>query len=56
MEAGKDYIQAIVTVTRALPIYKLYPNKLYRNYKKIVRRMQRGGKLLLYINHGLAGI
>ena len=44
MEAGKDYISAVAIIVRALPIYKLYPNKQYRNYKKIVRRMQRAGK------------
>jgi hypothetical protein len=46
MEAGRDYIQAIV---RALPIYMLYPNKQYRDYERIVRRMQRAGKSFISV-------
>jgi hypothetical protein len=43
LEAGIDYIQAISTIVVALPTYKLYPNKTFRNYKAIVTRMRRAG-------------
>ena len=44
IEAGSDYIQAILPMAAALPIYKLYRNKTFRNYERIVRRMQSAGK------------
>ena len=45
MDAGLDYLESIPTIVTTLPIYRLYRNKTYRNYEKILRRMQRAGTL-----------
>ena len=44
IQAGLDYIESVGLITRALPIYRIYPTKAYRDYKKVVRRMQRAGE------------
>ena len=44
LEAGTAYIRSIGIIGSALPLYKLYPTKAYRDYEKIVRRMQKAGK------------
>ena len=43
MEAGMDYMQSFDTLKNAMPIYKLYPTKTYREYKKTVMKMQKAG-------------
>ena len=45
MDAGIDYLESFPTIVMALPIYRLYRNKTYRNFEKILRRMQRAGTL-----------
>lgn len=43
MEAGLDYIDITGSIVFALPLYRIYPTKAFRDYKRIVRRMQRAG-------------
>ena len=45
MEAGVDYIQSIPMIMAALPIYRLYKDKTYKEYEKILRRVQKAGIL-----------
>ena len=45
MQAGLDYIQSIDLIGTVLPLYKLYPTKEYKNFKKILRRLQKAGTL-----------
>ena len=47
MEAGLDYIESIGWILLALPVYRIYPTKAYRNYKRAVTRMQRAGKFTI---------
>lgn len=44
MEAGLDFIQSFLKTMRAFPLYKLFPTKTYRDYERIVRRLQRSGE------------
>ena len=44
MEAGMGYIRGLTVIGPALPLYRIYPTKPYREYEKIVRRMQRAGR------------
>ena len=44
MEAGLDYIQSLVGIGLALPLYRIYPTRAYRDFARIVKRMQRAGK------------
>ena len=48
IEAGVDYINSIADMATALPIYKLYRNKTYRKYEKILRRVQKAGEVMQY--------
>ena len=43
MEAGLEFIGSISNIARALPLYKLFPTKTYRNFVRIVKRMQQTG-------------
>ena len=44
MEAGVDYINYLAAITISPPLYRIFPTKTYRDFKRIVRRMQRAGK------------
>ena len=53
IDAGLNYIRSVNDIAFALPLYKLYPTKAYKDYEKGVRRMQRagnGGNRKLYTN------
>ncbi len=43
MEAGLEFISYISRITSALPLYKLFPTKVYRDYVAIVKRMNQTG-------------
>ena len=43
IDAGLEYTRSVLDITSALPFYKLYPSKAYRDYKNTVKRMQRAG-------------
>ena len=43
IDAGVNYIRSAAEIVYALPLYKLYPTKAYKDYEKSVRRMQRAG-------------
>lgn len=43
IEAGIDYIESVSTITSAPPLYKLFPTKPYRDYVRIVKRIQAAG-------------
>ena len=43
-EAGLDYINMAGTIAAALPLYRIFPTKVYRDYAKCVRRIQRAGE------------
>ncbi len=43
MEAGLAYLDSIMVLATALPLYRLYKNKTYRDYEKILRRLQKAG-------------
>ena len=43
IDAGLSYIRSVSDIVYALPLYKLYPTKAYKDYEKGVRRMQRAG-------------
>ena len=49
IDAGLEYIRSLVSITTALPLYKLYPTKAYKDYEKTVRRMQRAGMACILI-------
>ena len=44
MKAGLDYLQAIDDIGRALPLYRIYPTKEYRDFKKVMNRMRNVGE------------
>ena len=56
MEAGLDYIESIGWIILALPVYRIYPTKAYRKYKRVVRRMQRAGRFTIILSDGKFGI
>ena len=43
LEAGLDYIRSISSIARALPLYKIFPTKPFKEYTRIVRRLQKAG-------------
>ena len=43
IDAGLNYIRSIGDISSALPLYKLYPTKTYKDYEKVVRRMHNAG-------------
>ena len=46
-EAALDFIGNLAKIAMALPLYKIYPTKAYRDYLNGVNRMQSFGKLHL---------
>ena len=48
-EAGLDYINMLGVIFAALPLYRIFPTKPYRDFTKCVKRLQRAGELLLCI-------
>ena len=46
MEAGLDFVEYLPLITTELPLYKLYPTKAYKNYEKILRRVQKAGSYI----------
>ena len=46
MEAGLDYIRSIGIILNSLPLYRIFPTKNYRDYTRIVRRMQKAGEYI----------
>ena len=56
MEAGLEYLESLITLAVALPVYRLYKNKTYRDYERIIRRLQKAGnevfilQLILVLN------
>ena len=46
IDAGVNYIRSAADIVYALPLYKLYPTKAYKDYEKIVRRLQRAGMVI----------
>ena len=51
IDAGLEYIRSLVSITTALPLYKLYPTKAYKDYEKTVRRMQRAGMACIFMQN-----
>ena len=49
MEAGLEYLESVTTITTSLPLYRLYKNKTYRDYEKILRRVQRAGDNMMLL-------
>ena len=47
LEAGLEFVQSVATLASSLPLYRLYKNKLYRDYEKILRRMQKAGVAIM---------
>ncbi len=43
MEAGLEFVGYIERITNALPLYKLFPTKVYKKYVGILKRMNRIG-------------
>ena len=48
-EAGLDYVNMTATIFLAPPLYQIFPTKVYRDYTKCVRRVQRAGEYIIYI-------
>ncbi len=48
IEAGLNYIGYLGRITNAIPIYKIFPTKTYREYVKIVRRIQVVGEFMTF--------
>lgn len=44
MEAGVDYMQTFARMRISMPIYRLFPNKDYRYYKKLVQKLRKAGQ------------
>ena len=44
MEAGLNFIRSTAAISVALPLYKIYPSKAFRDFRRIVRRMQGAGE------------
>ena len=44
MDASVDFIGSAFTMVVALPLYRIYPNKTFRDFRRIVRRIQRVGE------------
>ena len=60
IDAGLNYIRSIRGIIFAIPLYKLFPTKAYKDYEKVVRRMQRAGsngtlyiQLATYCSHNV---
>ena len=51
-EAGLDYINMAGMIASALPLYRIFPTKAYRDYAKCVRRLQNAGECKVVIMHG----
>ena len=49
MEAGLAYNRSLIPISRALPLYKLFPTKPFREYRRVVRRVQKAGVAIVYI-------
>ncbi len=43
MEAGLEFIGYVSRMVNALPLYRIFPTKVYRDYVAIVKRMNRTG-------------
>ena len=43
MEAALAYIGSLLEISTSVPVYRLYQNKAYRDYEKILRRVQKAG-------------
>ncbi len=58
IEAGLEYIRSVGDIATAIPIYKIFPTKTYRDYVNIVHRIHAIGKLInsykdILMEHGL---
>ena len=43
IKAALEYIDSLVKIASAPPLYKWFPTKTYRNFVRIVKRMQEVG-------------
>ena len=43
MEAGLGYIHALATTVSAIPLYRIFPTKTLREYRKVVQRLKKAG-------------
>ncbi len=43
MEVGLDFISSVSIIATSLPLYKLFPTKVYKKYVGILKRMNRIG-------------
>ena len=50
INAGLNYVRAVVNIVNALPFYKLYPTKAYKDYESTMRRMQMAGMACILIS------
>ena len=47
MEAGLDYLASLNDFRLAMPFYRVYPTKVYRDFVKVVNRLKEVGKQVL---------
>ena len=46
-EAGESFVSCSMNMLMALPLYKIFPTKIYRTYVSNVSRMQKIGRKIL---------
>ena len=44
MEAGLDYLASLNDIGLAMPFYRVYPTKVYRDHVRVVNRLMEVGK------------